>query len=186
MKYMTTGNYRAQVLMRLTLGCTLVFLTGFWITNTLLYLRNMDLRPQSVVDYYLGSDVEFAMPRTYGSMLEVAHMHLPMMAMVLLLLTHLCIFLPWPLRIRVALVLATFGCGLLTEVAGWLVRFVHPGFAWLKVGGFLGLQATLALLLLGLGLYLARRPRPVALNGIPTPQNYPPTHTPTLETLESR
>ncbi|UCE03457.1 MAG: hypothetical protein JSW67_04505 [Candidatus Latescibacterota bacterium] len=164
MKYMTTGNYRTHLLMRLTLACTLVFLTAFWVTNALLYFRHMNLQPQSVVDYYRGSEEEFAMPRTYGSMLEIAHMHLPMMAMVLLLLTHLCIFLPWSLRLRVTLVLATFGCGLLMEGAGWLVRFVHPGFAWLKVGAFVGLQGTLALLLLGLGLYLARRPQALAFN----------------------
>jgi hypothetical protein len=164
MKYMITGNYRTHLLTRLTLACALVFLTGFWVTNTLLYFRHMDLQPQSVVDYYRGSEEEFAMPRTYGSMLEVAHMHLPMMAMVFLLLTHLCIFLPWSLRLRVTLVLATFGCGLLMEGTGWLVRFVHPGFAWLKVGAFLGLQLTLAFLLLGLGLYLTRRPQALAFN----------------------
>ena len=35
------------------------------------------------------------MPRTYQSMIEITHMHLPMMAMVVLLLTHLPIFAPF-------------------------------------------------------------------------------------------
>ena len=158
MRYMTTGNYRHHVLMRLTLLCTLVLLTGFWGTNALLYFRNMDLRPHTVVEYYRGSEAEFAMPRTYGAMLEVTHMHLAMMATVILLLTHLAIFLPWSLRLRVFLVLATFGCALLGEASSWLVRFVHPGFAALKVAAFLGLQAGLAVLLVGLAVYLCRRP----------------------------
>ncbi len=35
---------------------------------------------------------------------------------------------------------------LLDEGAGWLVRFVGPGFAWLKIAGFLLLQGSLAAL----------------------------------------
>ncbi|HZL86488.1 MAG TPA: hypothetical protein VFD07_14025 [Candidatus Krumholzibacteria bacterium] len=156
MKYMLTGNYRAHVLMRVTLLSTLFLLSGFWLTNALLYFRNMDLRPVSVVQYYRGSEAEFSMPRTYGAMLEVTHMHLPMMAMVILLLTHLAIFLPWPLRLRLVLVLGTFGCALLGETASWLVRFAHPAFAWLKILSFLGLQAGLAVLLVGLAMHLLR------------------------------
>ncbi len=158
MKYMLTGNYRAHVLMRVTLLSTLFLLSGFWLTNALLYFRNMDLRPLSVVQYYRGNEAEFSMPRTYGAMLEVTHMHLPMMATVILLLTHLAIFLPWPLRLRLVLVLGTFGCALLGESASWLVRFTHPGFAWLKILSFLGLQAGLAVLLVGLALHLLRPP----------------------------
>ncbi len=157
MKYMVNGNYRGHVITRVTLMCTLVFLSGFWITNVLLYTQNLGFDASAIVTYYRGSDEEFAMPRTYGSMLEVTHMHLSMMAMVLLLLTHLAIFLPWPMRARVALVLATFGSALLGETAGWLVRFVHPGFAWLKMGAFVGLQLTLGFLVLSLAYYLFKR-----------------------------
>ena len=158
MKYMLNGAYRSQLLMRLTLTCTLVFLAGLWATNALLYFHKMGLDPASVVQYYRGSEEEFAAPRSYASMLEVTHAHLAMMAMVLLLLTHLAIFIPWPLRLRVALVAGTFASGLLGEGAGWLVRFVHPGFAWLKIAAFLGLQIGLGILLLGLAWHLGRRP----------------------------
>ena len=88
-------------------------------------------------------------------MLEVTHAHLAMMAMVLLLVTHLAIFLPWSMRVRVLLVLGTFGSALLQEGSGWLVRFVHPAFAWLKIGSFLGLQAGLLILVVGLARHLA-------------------------------
>ena len=156
MKYMVTGNYRSHPITRLTLICTLVFLSGFWVTNILLYFQRLGLDPGVVVTYYRGSDAEFALPRTYGSMLEVTHMHLSMMAMVLLLLTHLCIFLPWSLRARVGLVLATFGSALAGESASWLVRYVHPGFAWLKISAFVGLQLSLGFLIVALAWYLAR------------------------------
>ena len=160
MKYMLNGGYRTQLLMRLTLGCSIVFLTGLWITNWLLHVRLLGLSPDLVVRHYLGSEQEFLPPRTVGSMLEVTHAHFAVMAVVLLLVTHLAIFLPWSLRLRVTLVLATFGSALLQEASGWLVRFVHPGFAWVKVFSFLGLQASMLVLLAGLAWHLAVRPAP--------------------------
>jgi hypothetical protein len=161
-KYLQSGGFRNHPLMRLTLGCTLVLLAGLWITTALMYWKNMTLDPASVVAYYRGDEARFLEPRTYGSMLEVTHVHLPMMALVLLLLTHLAIFLPWSLRARAALILSTFAFALLGEGAGWLVRFVSPGFAPLKVAAFLGLEATLGGLLVGLALYLASPDRPGA------------------------
>jgi hypothetical protein len=154
---MLNGGYRGHPLMRLTLGCTLVFLTGLWITNALLYFQHMGLAPHTVAVFYLGSPDDFSAPRTYGSMLELAHAHFAIMAMVLLLLTHLAIFVPWSYRLRVGLIAGTFGAALVEELAGWLVRFVHPGFAVLKVAGFLGLQLGMAILIAGLAWYLLRR-----------------------------
>jgi hypothetical protein len=42
----------------------------------------------------------------------------------------------------------------LDEGAGWLVRFVHPGFAIVKLVAFVSLQGILAFLLVGLALFL--------------------------------
>jgi hydrogenase/urease accessory protein HupE len=117
------------------------------------------------VRHYRGDEAAFVEPRTYGSMLEVTHVHLPMMALVLLLLTHLAIFLPWSMRARAALIVATFGFALTGEGAGWLVRFASPAWAPLKVACFLGLECTLGALLVGLGLYLASPDRPGAQAG---------------------
>jgi hypothetical protein len=165
MKYLQSGGFRNHPLMRLTLACTLVLLVGLWVTNGLMYFRNMTLSPASVVSYYRGDEALFREPRTYGSMLEVSHMHLPMMALVLLLLTHLAIFLPWSERARAILIAATFGFALGGEAAGWLVRFASPAFAPLKVACFLGLEATLGFLLVGLGAYLAAPDRNGGRNG---------------------
>ena len=159
MKYMMNGDYRGPVLMRLTLGCALVFVALLWASNFLLYFHHMTLAPASVVRYYRGSAEDFAAPRTYGSMLEVAHGHFAMMAVVLLLVTHLAIFLPWPLRLRIGLVAGTFLSALLQEAGGWLVRFISPGWAWVKIAGFLGLQTGIAVLLVGLAWHIVRRPR---------------------------
>ena len=158
MKYMMNGAHRTHGLIRLTLGGTLVFLTFLWVSNFLMYAQRMGLDPHSVVRYYRGSEEEFAAPRTYGSLLEASHGHFAMMGLVLLLLTHLAIFVPWSLRVRVVLVVGTFAAALCEELAGWLVRYAHPDFAWLKIAGFLGLQAGLGVLLAGLAWQVARQP----------------------------
>ena len=44
------------------------------------------------------------------------------------------------------LIVVPFLAALTNEGAGWLVRFVHPGFAYLKIAGFLLLQTSLATL----------------------------------------
>lgn len=159
MKYMQEGGFQANPLMRSTLALTLVLLVGFWITNFAMYFSRMSLRPSSVVAYYGGSEQEFRAPRSAASMLETTHAHLPMMALVLLLLTHLALFVPASRTAKLALVYTTFGAALLEEGSGWLVRFVSPSFAPLKVVGFLLLQGTIFSLLAALGLFLLHASR---------------------------
>jgi hypothetical protein len=155
MKYLQSGGFQNQPLMRLTLGLALLLLAGFWFTNLALYFQHMNLAPASVVSYYRGNETEYQPPRSAESMLEVTHMHLPMFALVLLLLTHLLIFAPLRVRTRAGFIVTAFVSALLSEAAGWLTRFVHPGFAWLKVAMFVTFQVTLLGLIVGLALFLA-------------------------------
>lgn len=150
MKYMESGNFQHHPLMRLTLSLTLLFLLGFWITNLALYLSKIGLSPGSVVAYYNGSEEGFLPPRTLGSMLEVTHAHLAMMALVLLLLTHLAIFSPFRNGAKQLFIWGTFGAALADEAGGWLVRFVSPALAPVKVIGFVSLQALLAVLIVSI------------------------------------
>jgi len=155
MKYLQSGGFQEQPLMRLTLGLALLLLAGFWVTNLGLYFSHMSLDPASVVDYYRGNEAEFRPARSAVGMLEVTHMHLPMFALVFLLLTHLMIFAPLRSLVKVVLIAAAFGSALLSEAAGWMTRFWHPGFAWLKVAMFVLMQATLGWLILALARVLS-------------------------------
>ena len=159
MKYLQNGGFQANPHMRLTLAFAIVLLGAFWISNLGLYFAHMTLDPASVVAYYRGDEARYMAPRSAEGMLEVTHMHLPMFALVLLLLTHLVIFAPLRNGARTALIVASFGSALLMEAAGWLTRFVHPGFAPLKVAAFVAFQLLLGGLLGGLALFLARGPR---------------------------
>jgi hypothetical protein len=159
MKYMQDAGFQNNPLMRLTLGLTLALLLAFWATSVALYFARMDLHPSSVVAYYNGSEAEFRPPRSAASMLETTHMHLPMMGIVLLFLTHLAIFVPAARGAKIAFIATAFAGAALEEGGGWLVRFVSPGFAALKVVGFLALQASLLYLIGALALFLARAAR---------------------------
>lgn len=159
MRYMEKGGFESHPLMRLTIALSLVLLFGFWLTNFGLYFSRMGLGPKSVVTYYNGSEEEFRSPRSTESMLETTHMHLPMMAVVLLILTHLTIFAPLPKRAKAPLIAGTFLCAVLQEGAGWLVRYVSPAFAPLKIVGFVGLQAGILILLGALALFLRKAAR---------------------------
>jgi hypothetical protein len=156
---MERGGFESHALMRLTLGLCLALLFGFWLTNFGLYFSRMSLRPSSVVTYYNGSEEEFRPPRSTESMLETTHMHLPMMALVLLLLTHLTIFVPLHRGAKTALIVGTFASAALQEGAGWLVRFASPAFAPLKVVGFLGLQSGILFLMVTLAVFLTKAAR---------------------------
>jgi hypothetical protein len=161
MRYMQEGGFQNNPLMRLTLALTLALLVAFWVTNIGMYFSRMTLRPATVVSYYNGSEEDFRSPRSVESMLETTHMHLPMMGIVLLFLTHLLIFVPIARGAKVGIIATAFVSALLEEGAGWLVRFVSPVFAPLKVVGFVGLQATILVLIVAVARFLlnaARRP----------------------------
>lgn len=165
MKYMEHGGFQNNPLTRMTLWGTFVFLTGLWASNFGMYFSRMGLSTASVASYYRGSEETFREARTFGSMVESSHGHFAMMAMVLLVLTHLYVFVPGPRKLKTFFVGGTFTATFLSEASGWLVRFVHPGFAFLKPASFLASQAFLGLMLGLLAAFLlragARRPTAV-------------------------
>jgi hypothetical protein len=159
MKHMQTGSFQHHPLMRRTLAYTCVFVAGLWVTDFAMYFSRMSLSPASVAAYYRGSEADFQPARSAASMLEATHAHLAMMALVLLVLTHLVIFAPYSEKAKRGLIALGFGSALVEEGSGWLVRFVHPAFAWLKVASFLAFQAALAFLVASLALFLWRASR---------------------------
>jgi len=146
MRFVITGEWSRNRLLQTIVVLYTAFVAGFWLTNALLYLQKMSLAPASVVAYYLGDEDRFLPPRTYQGMLEVSHFHLFAMGMLLLVLTHLMLFVPLRGGVKAWLIALPFAAAALDEGAGWLVRFVHPAFAPLKVAGFLALQVSLAAL----------------------------------------
>lgn len=145
MRFVVTGEWSKNSLLRLILFFFLVFILFFWVTNWILYFQKLSLDPASVVSYYRGDAAsEFgAPPRPLGALAETSHFHLFAMGVLVMTLTHLVLFVPVSPRLKGMLTLVTFLSALFNEAAGWLVRFASPGFAVAKVACFLLLQVSL-------------------------------------------
>ena len=147
MRFTITPDWKDNQLLRLVLVWFLVFVTLLWVSNALLYFAKMTLNPASVIAYYLGNEAQFTQPRSYQGLLEITHFHLFAMGILVLTMTHLMLFVPIQNRRKAFVVSIAFGAALADEAAGWLVRFVSPGFAYLKVTAFVTLEAVLAFMI---------------------------------------
>ena len=146
MRFTVTGEWDHNRLLQVVVVLYSFFVILLWATNWMLYFDSMDFTTASVVDHYLGNEEEFRAPRTYRGMVELAHFHLFAMGMLMMVLTHLALFVPLPPRWKIVLIVVPFFSALASEGAGWLVRFGGAGFAWTKIAGILLLQGSLAAL----------------------------------------
>jgi hypothetical protein len=151
MRFSITGEHQRNPLLRAIVLLFMGYIALFWLSNGLMYFHKMGLTPGSVTQYYLGSEENFTQPISYQSLLEVLHFHLFSMGILVLILTHLMLFVPFSMRLKVWLIGLTFFSAVANEAGGWLVRFVHPGFAYFKIGAFLLLEGTLATLVIVVG-----------------------------------
>jgi hypothetical protein len=146
MRFFVTGEQNRQLLMNTLILMFLGYVALLWFSNGLMYFHKMDLSADSVLAYYLGSEEEFSPPRSYQSLLEVSHFHLFAMGMLVLTLTHLMLMTHLPTLLKVWLSVIIYASAIADEAAGWLVLFVHPGFAYFKIAAFLSLEISLAVL----------------------------------------
>jgi len=139
-----TGEWDHNRLLQVVVVLYCGFVILLWLTNWMLYFDAMDFTTASVVDHYLGNEEEFRAPRTYRGMVELAHFHLFAMGMLMMVLTHLALFVPVAPAWKIALIVVPFFSAFASEGAGWLVRYGGAGFAWTKIAGVLLLQGSLA------------------------------------------
>ncbi|ADE14788.1 conserved hypothetical protein [Nitrosococcus halophilus Nc 4] len=159
MRFFAPRDHRRRALLNTLILLFLGYIALLWVSNGLMYFHQMGLTPSSVVDYYLGSEEDFTRPISYQSLLEVSHFHLFSMGILVLTLAHLMLFTELPASLKIWLSGLTFFAAVANEAGGWLVRFVHPAFAYFKISAFLLLELTLAALLISVSvsLILARR-----------------------------
>ena len=147
MRFVVTGEWSRNRLLQTIVLLYVLYVFGLWLTNFGLYFQKMGLSYVSVVEYYLGAEERFLQPRSYAGLLEVSHFHFFAMGMLLLVLTHLMLFVPIKNATKAWLIVLPFVSAFLEEGAGWLIRFAHPGFAYLKIACFLLLQGSLLALM---------------------------------------
>ncbi len=147
MRYFVTGEQHRKSLINALVLMFLAYIALLWVSNGMMYFHHMDLTPDSVIAYYLGSEEQFTQPRSYQGMLEVSHFHLFSMGMLVLTLTHLMLMTEFSVRLKIWLSGLTYAAALADEAGGWLVRFVNPLFAYFKIAAFVVLELSLAALL---------------------------------------
>jgi len=147
MRFVVTGEWTRNRLLKVIVWCFLAYTLILWLTNIGMYFARMNLWPSSVIDYYSGNEERFMQPRSVAGLLEVLHFHSFAMGILLLTLTHLLLFVPLSMRIKAWGIATSFIAGMGDELSGWGVRFLHPGFAFAKIGFFLLLQSTILFLM---------------------------------------
>ncbi len=157
MRFFVSGEHYRNKLLTACILLFLGYLALFAVSAALIYFHHMDLTPASVVSYYLGSEAEFRPPRSYESLLEVSHFHLFAQGMLVLTLVHLLLMTELSAWLKIGLGGMSFFSAVANEASGWLVRFVHPAFAWFKIATFLMLEFSLIALIVCVGFSLVGR-----------------------------
>ncbi len=148
MRFVISGEWTRNHLLKTIIIFFLAYLFFFWWTNLFLFLTKLGFSYESVVDYFRGSEERYMQPRSLQGLLEVSHFHLFAMGILMLTMTHLILFVPFSIKTKMFYICAAFSSAFLDEASGWLIRFVAPEFAWLKLISFSALQIVLALLML--------------------------------------
>lgn len=163
MRFFVTGEQNRQLLINTLILMFLAYVILLCVSNGLMYFHKMSLTAESVTAYYLGSEQAFTQPISYQSLLEVTHFHLFSMGMLVLTLTHLMLMTDMPTLVKVWLSVIVYGSAIADEMAGWLVRFAHPAFAYFKIAAFVLLETSLMVLTLVVILSLIQARRRVIL-----------------------
>lgn len=120
------------------------FLALVAVSAAVLFALKLGATPGDVRAFYLGSEERFTGPRSAEGLLEVATVHLVAMPLALFAAIHLVAFSRLvPRRSVEVLKVLSFGSALLGIAAGFGVRFVAPGLAWLKLAAFAGTEVAL-------------------------------------------
>ena len=156
MRYFVSGEQQRKLLLNALILMFLVYMFLQWISNGMMYFHRMSLTAESVVTYYCGNEEQFIPAKSYEGMLEALHFHLFSMGMLAVTLTHLMLMTEFSTRLKIWLSSLTFFSAIAEVLAGWLVRFVHPHFAYFKIGTFLLLEISLFALIVAVAWSLFR------------------------------
>ena len=156
MRFFISSDIRKNDLLKLIVLFTVIFFVFLWLTNILLYLK-VGLSVESVIEYYRGSEESFRPPKSYLGLLEEAHFHFFSIAIILVTLNHLILFTNIKSFNKLLIIVISYMSAFFDIISGWLIRFVHPGFAYLKISSFLIFQISLLILIVIVCTYLFQK-----------------------------
>ncbi len=109
------------------------------------------VRPSAIAAHYRGGEVgdEMAFAKPAGELMEVAHFHAFIMAVVFLILAHLFLATSFSARAKGTWLGLAFGSTVADLAGPWLVRYAAGGVAGLLVSAWAGLWASYGVLIAG-------------------------------------
>jgi hypothetical protein len=134
-------KYTDVNLLKLVIFFFSLLLIGFFFTNLLAFYSKMGFSLGSIKEYYLGNPEKFLKPKTFEGMFKVFYPHIISMAVFSLAVGHFLIFAGSSLSIPLGIGLFLFS--FLDNLSGFLIRFLHPDFAFLKLLSFVALQGII-------------------------------------------
>lgn len=156
MRFFISSELRKNDFLKIIIFFTTIFFLFLWLTNILLYMQ-VGFNYEGIVSYYLGNEETFRQPKSYIGLLEEAHFHFFSMAILLVTLTHLILFTGISSGWKLTLIIVSFTSSFLEILGGWLIRFVSPVFAYLKLGSFLLMQISLLAMMIIIIVYLFKK-----------------------------
>ncbi|MGI9533669.1 MAG: hypothetical protein ACR2NW_01860 [Thermodesulfobacteriota bacterium] len=156
MRFFISSELKRNDFLKIIVFFTLLFFLFLWITNVLLYMQ-IGFNYNSIVEFYLGNEETFRPPKSYIGLLEEAHFHFFTMAILLVTLTHLILFTSISSGFKLALILISFISTFTEIISGWLIRYVSPVFAYLKLSSFYIMQISLLLMMVIIVIYLFKK-----------------------------
>lgn len=156
MRFFISSELKRNDFLKIIVFFTLIFFLFLWITNVLLYMQ-IGFNQSAIAEFYLGNEETFRPPKSYIGLLEEAHFHFFSMAILLLTLSHLILFTSISSGLKLALILISFISTFTEIISGWLIRYVSPVFAYLKLGSFYIMQLSLLIMMVIIVIYLFKK-----------------------------
>lgn len=135
------NKYTDINLLKLVMFFFSLLLMGFFFINLLVFYSKMGFSLGSIKEYYLGNPEKFLKPKTFEGMFKVFYPHIISMAVFSVAVGHFLIFAGSSLSIPLGIGLFLFS--FLDNLSGFLIRFLHPYFALLKLLSFVVLQGII-------------------------------------------
>lgn len=121
-----------------------VYLAVQAVSAAALFALKLGGNAQGVRAFYVGSEERFIAAKSLAGILEVAVPHVIAMPLVLFAAVHVVGFArALPRRTFAVLVAISFGSALVGILSGFVIRWIAPALAWLKIAAFVGLEAAL-------------------------------------------
>ena len=156
MRFFISSELKRNDFLKIIVIFTTLFFLFLWLTNILLYMQ-IGFNFEGIVGYYLGNEETFRPPKSYIGLLEEAHFPFFSMAILLVTLPNLILFTSFRAGWKLTLILTSFTSSFLEIISSWLIRYISPWGAYLKLGSFIVMQASLLLLITIIIIYLFRK-----------------------------